>query len=103
HVSDSLPDLPLVPPRPSSELAMAARTLPPGNFPGCVMTVRACRPVMTDFRFVYDRCKKSFGFHPRPWRGGAVSGLRRPDHGAEQDRKSTRLNSSHVSNSYVVF
>src|SRR2546426_2361361 len=40
---------------------------------------------------------------PRPQRGGGDVGAREPDRDRAPDRKSTRLNSSHLVISYAVF
>src|SRR2546426_9521476 len=52
---------------------------------------------------LHDALPISCRIHARASRGGVRSGTVRPGHRAPRDRKSTRLNSSHLVISYAVF
>src|SRR5690242_21307504 len=60
-------------------------------------------PYTTLFRSRRPACESQLGAALRGHRGGRLFYSRRALGGERRDRKSTRLNSSHMSNSYAVF
>src|SRR5207253_8948513 len=84
------------PTRRSSDLLDAARSSPLRCCLGCDRKIPSAMVAPSD-----ESCPLAFAARARPHRLRFISGRRRLSH--RRDRKSTRLNSSHVAISYAVF